>query len=220
MATPSRKPTGTARPEYRMYLPKHFTEDRLSVLHDAIEAADLAILISAEDDLPQATHLPLLLDRNAGTRGKLRGHFARANPQWRALEAGAPALIIASGPQAYVSPSWYPSKAEGGRVVPTWNYIVVHATGPVTVFHEADRLLRLVSDLTDRHEQGRIPAWAVSDAPPDYIATQLAGIVGFEMTIERLEGKWKMSQNRSTADREGVRTGLRRQGRDDVADVL
>ncbi len=203
-----------------MYLPQHFTETRLPMLHDAMEQAGLAILVTAGADGPEATHLPLLLDRAAGSRGTLTGHLARANPQWRDLEAGLPALIIFSGPDAYVSPSWYPSKAAGGKAVPTWNYVAIHASGPVKVFHDPERLLAVVSGLTDRHERDRDHPWAVEDAPADYLRTQLAGIVGFEMSISRLEGKWKMSQNRSPEDRAGVDEGLRWAGRNDVAGLI
>lgn len=203
-----------------MYLPQHFTESRLPVLHDAMERAGLAILVAAGADGLQATHLPLLLDRTNGSHGTLTGHLARSNPLWRDLEAGLPALIIFSGPDAYVSPSWYPSKAAGGKAVPTWNYVAIHASGPVSVFHDPQRLLRVVSDLTGRHEQGRNNPWSVEDAPADYLRAQLVGIVGFEMVISRLEGKWKMSQNRSPEDRAGTRAGLRDEGRDDVAALI
>ncbi|RAU22073.1 transcriptional regulator [Paramagnetospirillum kuznetsovii] len=200
-----------------MYLPDHFKQDDLTTLHDAMDAVGLAIVTSNGTDGPEASHLPLVLDRTVGKFGALRGHFARANGHWRALEAGAPALIIFPGPDAYISPSWYPSKRETGKVVPTWNYVAIHAAGPVSVFHEPERLLRLVSAQTSRHEQGRSEPWAVSDAPSDYVQKQLAGIVGFEMLIERLDGKWKLSQNRSEADRTGALNGLRAEGAEAVA---
>jgi transcriptional regulator len=203
-----------------MYLPRHFTEERIPVMHDAIERTGLAVLVTIGTEGPEATHLPLLLDRGVAPRGMLRGHLARANPQWRALEDGCPALIIFSGPESYVSPSWYPSKGDEGKVVPTWNYIAIHAYGRVEVFHDPDRLLGMVSDLTDHHERGREHPWAVKDAPSDYLHAQLAGIVGFEMMIERLEGKWKMSQNRSAADLGGVVDGLRRDGKTAVVEAM
>ncbi|WP_245651335.1 FMN-binding negative transcriptional regulator [Paramagnetospirillum marisnigri] len=128
--------------------------------------------------------------------------------------------MIFPGPDAYVSPSWYATKAETGKVVPTWNYVAVHASGPVTVFDDADRLRAVVAGLTARHERGRSPPWAVEDAPADFIAAQLGGIVGFEMTIARLEGKWKLSQNRNIADRQGVAEGLRRDGHADMAALV
>jgi len=133
---------------------------------------------------------------------------------------GSPALAIVLGPDAYVTPSWYPSKHEGGRVVPTWNYLAIHAHGTVRFFEEPERLLELVTRLTDRHEQQRPHPWKVSDAPPDYVAGLLKAIVGVELTITRLEGKWKASQNRSEADRRGVEEGLRAEGHQAMAGLV
>jgi transcriptional regulator len=145
---------------------------------------------------------------------------ARANPPGRATPAGAAALAILLGPDAYVTPSWYPSKREGGKVVPTWNYLAVHAHGAVRFFEDRARLLDVVTRLTLRHEAGRAHPWKVADAPPDYLEAMLGGIVGVELTITRLEGKWKVSQNRSEADRRGVEEGLRAEGHQALADLV
>ena len=191
-----------------MYLPKSFEEDRLPVLHDAIRAAGLATLVTVTAAGPVASHIPMLLDAGSGERGTLLGHIARANPQWRETIAGAPALAIFLGPDAYVSPTWYPSKQATGKVVPTWNYIAIHAYGPPAFFDDADRLRDVVARLTNRQEAGRPAPWSIADAPSDYIASQLRAIVGVALPIERLEGKWKLSQNRPEADRAGVIAGL------------
>jgi transcriptional regulator len=191
-----------------MYCPAAFRQNDLPSLHAQIQASGLAIVTSTGAQGLQASHLPLLLEPGEGEFGTLYGHFARANPHWRDLADGAEALVVFSGPDAYVHPGWYPAKAEHGKVVPTWNYIAVHAWGQAEVFDEPERLLELVSRLSDRHEQGRAQPWAVSDAPRDYIDTMLRAIVGFALPIRRIEGKWKLSQNRSTLDQVGVRTGL------------
>ena len=190
-----------------MYLPTAFRQDDLAELHAQILANPFALLASADSEGVQASHLPLLLAPEEGELGTLYGHFARANPHWRTLQ-GTEALAVFSGPDAYISPSWYATKAEHGKVVPTWNYIAVHARGPVQLIEEPERLLQIVSRLTDRHEATRAQPWAVSDAPRDYLDNMLRAIVGFAVPIRRLEGKWKLSQNRSAADRAGVRDGL------------
>ena len=191
-----------------MYCPAAFRQDDLPSLHAQIHASGLAIVTSSGAQGLQASHLPLLLEPGEGEFGTLYGHFARANPHWRDLAAGAEALVVFSGADAYVHPGWYPAKAEHGKVVPTWNYIAVHAWGQAEVFDEPERLLELVSRLSERHEQGRPQPWAVSDAPRDYIDSMLRAIVGFALPIRRFEGKWKLSQNRSSNDQAGVRTGL------------
>ncbi|WP_278619691.1 FMN-binding negative transcriptional regulator [Ectopseudomonas oleovorans] len=191
-----------------MYCPAAFRQDDLPSLHAQIQASGLAIVTSSGAQGLQASHLPLLLEPGEGEFGTLYGHFARANPHWRDLADGAEALVVFSGADAYVHPGWYPAKAEHGKVVPTWNYIAVHAWGQAEVFDEPERLLELVSRLSERHEQGRPQPWAVSDAPREYIDSMLRAIVGFALPIRRLEGKWKLSQNRSSNDQAGVRTGL------------
>jgi transcriptional regulator len=193
-----------------MYTPAAFREDDPAILHAVMRAARLALLVSAGPDggAPEATHLPLMIAPAEGPHGTIYGHLAKANPQWRSLAAGAAARAIFPGPEAYVSPSNYASKAEHGRVVPTWNYVAVHAIGPVEVIEDAARLHALVSRLTDHHEGPRAQPWAVTDAPETFIAGQLKGIVGIVLRIETLIGKRKLSQNRSEADRAGVVQGL------------
>ena len=191
-----------------MYLPSAFRQDDLAELHAQIQASPFALLTSAGAAGVQASHLPLLLAPDEGEFGTLYGHFARANPHWRDLQDDAEALAVFSGPDAYISPGWYPAKAEHGKVVPTWNYIAVHARGPVELIEEPERLLQIVSRLSDQHENGRERPWAVSDAPREYIDSMLRAIVGFALPIRRLEGKWKLGQNRSAADQAGVRDGL------------
>ncbi len=191
-----------------MYTPSAFAIEDLPALHQQILDTRLAVLVTHGEQGVQASHLPLLLSPEQGPNGTLYGHLARANPQWQELEAGAEALVIFAGDDAYVSPSFYPSKADHGKVVPTWNYVAVHAYGSAEVFSDTHRLRNLVSALTDRHETGRAKPWKVDDAPPHYIDGMLKAIVGFALPIQRLEGKRKLSQNRSTADIAGVREGL------------
>ncbi|TWB56164.1 FMN-binding negative transcriptional regulator [Nitrospirillum viridazoti] len=204
-----------------MYRPTHFKEDRLPVLHQAMTAIGLANLVTVgADGIPQASPLPLLLRADEGPYGTLYGHVAKANPQWRETPAGSPALAIFMGPDAYITPSWYATKAETGKVVPTWNYATIHARGPINFFEDADALLDLVHGLTDRHEGGRTAPWTVADAPADFIQAQLRGIVGFRLMLTSIEGKWKMSQNRPAADRDGTANGLARDGAASVAALV
>jgi transcriptional regulator len=191
-----------------MYTPSAFAIDDLQELHQQILATRLAVLVTHGEQGLQASHIPLLLDVEQGPNGTLYGHLAKANPQWQELQNGAEALVIFAGADAYVSPGFYPSKAEHGKVVPTWNYVAVHAYVKAEVFNDAHRLRNLVSALTDRHEASRAKPWKVDDAPADYIDGMLKAIVGFALPIERLEGKRKLSQNRSAADIAGVREGL------------
>lgn len=191
-----------------MYNPKAFAVEDLPQLHGMMNDCRLAVLITHGEHGLQASHLPLLLDTQQGPNGSLYGHMARANPQWRDLQAGAEALVIFAGADAYVSPGFYPSKAEHGKVVPTWNYVAVHAYGAAEVFSDPHRLRNLVGALTDRHESGRAQPWTIDDAPAEYIDSMLKAIVGFALPIQRLEGKRKLSQNRSPADVAGVRNGL------------
>jgi transcriptional regulator len=191
-----------------MYVPPAFRQTDLPALHREIGNCRLATLVSHGENGLQASHLPLLLRPEEGRYGTLYGHLARANPHWQVLAEGTEALVMFNGPDAYVSPSWYPAKAEHGKVVPTWNYIAVHAYGRAEVFDDAERLRSLLAGLTERHEGPRPQPWAVDDAPQDYIAGMLRAVVGFALPIERLEGKWKLGQNRSEADRRGVHDGL------------
>ncbi len=190
-----------------MYIPPAFRDDDKESIIATIRAARLATLVTATAEGLLATPLPLLFDESDGEHGVIYGHVAKANPQWRVPALGD-GLAMFMGPDAYVTPTWYETKRETGKVVPTWNYVAVHAYGPVEFFEDADRLLEVVTRLTNRHEGVRASPWAVSDAPPDYIQAQLRGIVGLRMPVTRLEGKRKMSQNRNAADRTGVVEGL------------
>jgi transcriptional regulator len=199
-----------------MYIPNSFAEHDLPTLIAFIEAHPLAALVtsSATEGL-FATHLPLVLDRATGPRGTLLGHIARANPHARLITSGAvEALVIFTGPDAYITPDWYQTKRETGRVVPTWNYVAVHAYGMLRLRDDPEFLRGHLEALTRRHEADRPRPWNVSDAPADYINQQMKAIVGVELTIDRLDGKWKMSQNRVAADIDGVIQGL---GESDVA---
>lgn len=191
-----------------MYRPPAFSLDDPAALGVLLADARLTTLVACVDGLPVADHVPMLFDPTRGPHGTLTGHLARANPQASPEADGRPVLVVVTGPEAYVSPSWYPSKAETGKVVPTWNYVAVHAHGRLRRFDDPERLLALVTALTDRHEAGRPAPWSVTEAPADYIRAQLKGIVGFEIEIELLEGKRKLSQNRTAADRAGVIAGL------------
>lgn len=196
-----------------MYQPPLFKEDRLDVLHGLMRAHPFGLIISVgPDGEPMANAIPLLLEAAPGEKGTLRGHLARANPHWKALAETGRALVVFQGPYSYVTPSWYESKKEHGKVVPTWNYVIVQARGVVRIHEDADWLRAHVGALSDAHEEGRSEPWAVADAPESFIASQLKGIVGFEIEIETLEGKWKVSQNRPMPDRAGVVAGLAADG--------
>ncbi|TRX73444.1 FMN-binding negative transcriptional regulator [Pseudomonas mangiferae] len=186
-----------------------FRQDDPQALHRLIREAPLATLVSHGDAGLQATHMPLLLAPDEGPHGTLYGHFARANPHWRTLADGAALLAIFQGPHAYVSPAWYPSKAEHGKAVPTWDYLAVHARGEAELFDDAERLRTLLGALSATHEQGRPKPWSMEEAPRDYLDTQLRAIVGLRLPIRQLDGAWKLSQNRSEADVAGVVAGLR-----------
>lgn len=189
-----------------MYTPPAFRVDDVAAIHAAMRAVPLATLVTAGAAGLAGTPLPLMLDAGDGEFGTLHGHLARANPQWR--EGTVDGLAIFMGPDAYITPSWYATKRETGKVVPTWNYVAVHASGPVEFYEDADRLLDVVTRLTNLHERERADPWAVSDAPAKFVQSQLRGIVGVKMRIERLEGKRKLSQNRPAMDRAGVASGL------------
>ena len=188
-----------------MYRPAAFVEDDTSVILAMIDRAPLAHLVVAASNGLEAAALPVLVDQHDG-RVRVRGHLARPNPLWRL--APCQALLIVPGADAYVSPSWYSTKSDTGKVVPTWNYDVVHAHGQLTAHDEVDWVDGFVRELTERHERGRIEQWSVDDAPADFVATMLRGIVGVELAVDRLEGKRKLSQNRPEPDRLGVIAGL------------
>jgi len=203
-----------------MYVPEQFAEHRLPVLHQAMASVGLANLITTGPKGIIATPLPLMLDPEAGPYGTLIGHLARANPQWHKTDTVVQALAIFMGPDAYISPSYYATKRETGKVVPTWNYVTIHAYGTITFSDDTEELLQIVTRLTASHEAGRAAPWAVSDAPPAFTQSQLKGIVALRMPIERLQGKWKMSQNRNAQDQSGVIEGLHADGEQNVAAIV
>lgn len=200
-----------------MYQPPAFRDDHTQAQHALIRRHPLGLLITAGPAGLMANPLPFLIDDAHGPRGMLRAHLARANQQWRELALVETCLVVFQGPEGYVSPGWYETKRETGKVVPTWNYTMVQASGRPRVIEDQDWLRRQVGALTGMHEQARVQPWAVEDAPEPFIAAQLRGIVGIEIAIERLEGKWKLSQNRPEADRIGVRDGLDREGPEGAA---
>jgi transcriptional regulator len=191
-----------------MYVPPHFGEENVDALHRTMRAFPLATLVTTGPAGIEACHVPMLIDAEPRPLGTLVFHLARANTQWRAAGAAIETLAIFVGPDAYVSPGYYPTKTETGKVVPTWDYVAVHAYGTLTAFDDAPRLHALVSRLTSAHEAGRSEPWHVTDAPEAYIDGQLRGIVGLELSITRLIGSSKMSQNKSDADRRGVADAL------------
>lgn len=199
-----------------MYQPVHFEVTDRQALIDVIAAHPLAQLVSSGEGGLIANPIPFICVEEAGEL-KLRAHLARPNPQWKALAAGAEALVIFQSVERYVSPSWYATKAETHKVVPTWNYVVVQARGPVRVDESPEWLRRQIDALTDQQEQARPDRWAVSDAPEAFVAAQMRGIVGIEMTVTSLVGKAKLSQNRNAADQAGVVAGLRQEAGSDAA---
>lgn len=203
-----------------MYEPTHFVEDNLETIHALIRARTLGLLISADADDLQANAIPFILKADAGPKGVLKAHVARANPQWQHLKDGARALVVFQGPDAYVTPSWYAAKKEHGKVVPTWNYAMVQVRGPVTIHEEPEWLLPQITALTKAHESARAEPWAVSDAPERYVAMQMRAIVGIEIAIEDIRGKWKVSQNRSAGDQAGVAEGMEAEGVADMAALV
>jgi transcriptional regulator len=219
-----------------MYIPRHFGLEDRAQISEFVAAAGAADLVTFDGTELTATLLPVIWDQDDSTShasgsgngdgagdGRLLGHIALANRQWETAQPGVPALAIVHGPQAYISPNWYASKREHGRVVPTWNYVTVHFTGPVTFHRDPEWLRGLVTRLTTKYEHLRAQPWQPSDAPPAFIDGQLRGIVGVEMTVTRVEAKAKLSQNRGAADRAGAIEGLR--GEDDpgsarIADLM
>ncbi|HEV7990357.1 MAG TPA: FMN-binding negative transcriptional regulator [Gemmatimonadaceae bacterium] len=192
-----------------MYIPHANAEHRPETMFAFIEARAFGTLVTASPaDGLFATHLPLVLDRTRGDHGILEGHVARGNPHHEHSLASSEALVIFQGADAYITPSWYAAKSEHGRVVPTWNYVAVHAYATLRFVDDVGFLARHLEALTRRHEAGRERPWSMTDAPAEFIAQLQRGIVGVELTINRLEGKWKMSQNRSDADIDGVVRGL------------
>ena len=195
-----------------MYVPKHFEETDLAVLHALIRSRPLGTWVAWAKGELVVNHLPFLIDAAEGGFGRLIGHVARANPVWKALAPGTPSVVVFQGTEKYITPSWYPSKHETGKAVPTWNYVVVHAHGSPRAIHDKDWLRGHVSELSDRHEHELPAPWKITDAPPEYIDALLNAIVGIEIPLDALVGKWKLGQNRSAADLSGVVAGLSADG--------
>jgi transcriptional regulator len=193
---------------FGMYIPRHNEEKRVSVMHELIVSQPLGTLVTLGSSGLFASHIPMILENDGSEFGVLKGHISRANTQWRDFVPTVDALAIFSGHQHYITPNWYPGTREHGKEVPTWNYVVVHAYGPLKVIEDKDWLLTNVEKLTNIHEAGSPGPWKVSDAPQDFIASLLNGIIGVEIPIQRLEGKWKVSQNRTEGERKGVIEGL------------
>jgi transcriptional regulator len=192
-----------------MYQPPHHREDRLEVQHALIRAHPLGTLVTLGSGGLVANALPFVLDADSGLLGTLKVHLARANGQWRDFDPGVEALVIFQGVERYITPSWYATKRETGKVVPTWNFVVVQARGPMRIIEDRAWLAAQIAALTAEHEAGRTEPWSVTDAPAPFVEAQLKGIVGIEIPISHIEGKWKVSQNRPEADRRGVVEGLR-----------
>lgn len=193
-----------------MYIPVFNSLDDQDQIHRMVDGIGAAEIVTVgADGTPLATLLPILWSQDGGT---IIAHMARANPHWKTIEPGSRFLAIVAGPQAYVSPSWYPSKAEHGKAVPTWNYTAIHFSGSITVHDDVAWVRRAVTDLTERHEGRRKEPWSVTDAPEKYVHGQLKAIVGLHLLVERGEAKAKLSQNRSDADRAGVIAGMRKEG--------
>jgi len=201
-----------------MYQPDHFLVSDLPKMHALMRARPLATLVSAGSLGLYATHLPTVL-KDDGPYGIIECHLARANPHWKDLAEGTEALMIFQGPEGYITPNWYPSKADHGKVVPTWNYAVVHAYGRPEVMEDKNWLRRHVTELTAQQETNEVKPWAPSDAPESFVEVMLRGIVGFRFAFTQLEGKWKMSQNRQATDRNGVVRGLETRGQGDDLEV-
>jgi transcriptional regulator len=204
------KPAGWFRmvARIRMYIPKHNEEKRIPAMHALIVSQPLGALVTLGASGLFASHIPMILEDDGSQFGMLKGHMSRANTQWRDFVPTVDALAIFAGHQHYISPTWYPGIKEHGKEVPTWNYVVVHAYGPLRVIQDDQWLLTNVEKLTNTYEAASPVPWKVSDAPEEFIKSQLKGIIGFELLIQRLEGKWKVSQNRTESDRKGVVEGL------------
>ena len=198
-----------------MYRPRHFDIDDVQVLHRFMRDQSFALLVTTEDGAPFASHIPLLLDRDTGDQGRLLGHVAKANPQWRAFNGKTEAMAVFWGPHAYISPNWY----ETETMVPTWNYVTVHAYGKPTVIDDPETVRRGQAQLVDTYESDATGNWSMDALPDDYLGKMLGAIVAFEMPIERLQGKFKLSQNRQPKDREGAIKGLRQTGNAEAEEV-
>ena len=202
-----------------MYIPAHFEEPRTEVLHELIRARPFATLVTLSAGGIEANHVPLLLFPDPAPFGTLRGHVARANPLWRETSGDIDVLAIFHGPDAYITPSWYATKADTGKVVPTWNYAVAHAYGRLRPIDDAAWLRQLLAALTERNEAALPEPWSMSDAPDDYIDKMIGGVIGIEIPLTRLIGKWKVSQNQPAQNRAGAAAGLRRGGSDEALEM-
>lgn len=202
-----------------MYIPKHFDEPRVEVLHRLIRARPLSTLVTLSSGGLDANHIPLHLTPDPASLGTLRGHVARANPMWSDLAKDVEALAIFHGPDAYITPSWYPTKAETGKVVPTWNYVVVHARGPLRVIDDASWVRAQIEALTAHNEAAFAEPWQVSDAPHDFIDRLVGAIVGIEIVISRLSGKRKISQNQPPQNQANVILGLQATGKAEALEM-
>lgn len=202
-----------------MYVPKQFEEQRIEVLHGLIRAHPLATVVTLSADGLNANHIPLHLFASGNASGVLRGHVARANPILNDIGVGAEALAVFQGPHSYITPSWYATKQETGKVVPTWNYAVVHARGIIRIVDDANWLRAQLGALTDHNEATFSKPWTVSDAPNDYIEKIMTGIVGIEMEITQLIGKWKVNQNQPMKNKISVATGLRESGSNNAVEM-
>ena len=198
-----------------MYRLRHFDIDDVQVLHRFMRDQSFALLVTTEDGAPFASHIPLLLDRDTGDQGRLLGHVAKANPQWRAFDGKTEAMAVFWGPHAYISPNWY----ETETMVPTWNYVTVHAYGKPTVIDDPETVRRGQAQLVDTYESDATGNWSMDVLPDDYLGKMLGAIVAFEMPIERLQGNFKLSQNRQPKDREGAIKGLRQTGNAEAEEV-
>jgi transcriptional regulator len=194
-----------------MFQPPIFREERIKIMHDMIHEHPFASLVSMQESDIVADHLPLIIHPELSTHGTLRGHVARGNPIGRKLDEDIEVLVMFRGPQHYITPSWYPSKKEHGKVVPTWNYIMVHARGKIKIHQDTDWILSHLTELTHRNENGRKEPWKVSDAPSDFIKRQLRSIIGIEIKITSLQGTWKTSQNKKLEDNMSVSEGLNKE---------
>lgn len=203
-----------------MYIPKHFEEVRVDVMHKYIDAHPFATLITMKEGSPEANHIPMILIGDSGVPAALNGHLARANTLWQEHPANVDVLAIFQGPASYITPSWYASKAEAGKVVPTWNYVSVQARGRIRFIEDEQWLLQHLQALTIHNEKAFANPWQVSDAPPEYISQMLHGIVGFEIEISELKGKWKISQNRTDQDKQTLVKGLAINGCPEMAALI
>jgi transcriptional regulator len=203
-----------------VYVPPHFSEPRREALHDLIQANPLGILVTNGKGGLDANHIPFELDTSLGEFGGLQAHVARANPVWKEIATGDEVLVIFRGPDAYISPNWYPSKHDFHKQVPTWNYLVVHAHGRVVVRDDERYVRALVARLTRRHEAQQASPWKMSDSPREFIDAMVKAIVGIEVEITRLEGKFKLSQNKEVRDIRNVGAVLKANGESALGDAM